>query len=248
MQIKDYKAPENCLAGHIILITGAGDGIGKTLALNCASQGATVVLLGRTIKKLESVYDEIETNGGPQPAIYPMNLEGATINDYDELASKLESEFGKLDGLVHNAGLLGELTTIQQTDFETWMRVMQVNLNGPFLMTQSLLPLLKKANAATIIFTSSSVGRKGRAHWGAYAVSKFATEGLSQILADELQTNTTIRVNAINPGKTRTHMRAEAYPAEDPLTLPSPQSIMPAYLYLLCSESQGITGQSFDAQ
>lgn len=244
----DYQAPSNLLEDRIILVTGAGDGIGREAALAFARHGATVVLLGRTIAKLEKVYDEIEALGGPQPAIFPLNLEGATLKDYHDMAETLDKEFGRLDGLLHNAGLLGRITPFEQYNPELWEQVMQVNINGPIWMTQALLPLLKSSRDASVVFTSSSVGRKGRAFWGAYAVSKFATEGFVEVLADELEHLGTIRVNSLNPGATRTRMRANAYPGEDPETLRSAAEIMPTYLWLMGPDSKGQNGQRFDAQ
>ncbi|MCP5160389.1 MAG: YciK family oxidoreductase [Hahellaceae bacterium] len=247
--MQDYQAPAELLKNRIILVTGAGDGIGRAAAKTFAAYGATVLLVGRTIKKLEAVYDEIEAAGHPQPAICPINLEGATSKDYDDLANTIQQEFGRLDGLLHNAGQLGTLTPIEQYDTETWNKLLQVNLTAPFLMTQALIPLLRESGDASVIFTSSSVGRKARAYWGAYAVSKFGTEGLMQVLADELDDeHNNIRVNSINPGATRTNMRAHAYPAENPIHNPTPEQIMPVYLYLMGSDSQGVTGQMFDAQ
>lgn len=243
-----YQAPADLLKGKVILVTGAGSGIGRTTALTYASHGATVILLGRNIEKLEAVYDEIEVNQWPQPAIYPMNLEGAGDNDYIQLAETLEKEFGQLDGLLHNAGLLGELKPISQFPTQSWLDILQVNLNAPFMMTRELLPLLRQSGAASIIFTSSGVGHKGRAHWGAYSVSKFATEGLMQILADEEDGVSSVRVNTINPGGTRTSMRASAFPGEDPHSLPTPEDIMPVYLYLMGSESLNVSGRAFHAQ
>ncbi|OUS04787.1 YciK family oxidoreductase [Gammaproteobacteria bacterium 54_18_T64] len=245
---KSYQPPKQCLQDRVILITGAGSGIGRTAALSCAAQGATVILLGRTVEKLEAVYDEIEQAGSPTPAIYPLCLEGASEQDYQTLATTVEQEFGPLHGLLHNAGLLGQRTTIANYQAQIWQQVMQVNLNAQFLLTKSLLPVMKTADDAAILFTSSGVGRQGRPFWGAYAVSKFATEGLAQVLAGELDEVSNIRVNCLNPGATRTPMRAVAYPAEDPGTLFSPEQIMPAYLYLLGPDSKGISGQSFDAQ
>lgn len=244
----DYQAPSSLLEDRIILVTGAGDGIGREAALAYARHGATVVLLGRTIAKLEKVYDEIEAFGGPQPAIFPLNLEGATLKDYHDMAETLDKEFGRLDGLLHNAGLLGRITPFEQYNPELWEQVMQVNINGPIWMTQALLPLLKSSRDASVVFTSSSVGRKGRAFWGAYAVSKFATEGFVEVLADELEHLGTIRVNSLNPGATRTKMRANAYPGEDPATLRSAAEIMPTYLWLMGPDSHGHNGQRFDAQ
>ena len=244
----EYKSSPDLLQGRTILITGAGSGIGRSAALTFARYGATVILLGRTTSKLESVYDEIEENGWPKPAIYPMNLEGAAENEYIQLAETIEQEFGKLDGLLHNAGLLGELKPIGQYPTETWLQLMQVNLNAPFVMTRELLPLLREAESASVIFTSSGVGHKGRANWGAYSVSKFATEGLMQVLADEEQGVSNVRFNTINPGGTRTAMRASAYPAENPESRPTPEDIMPVYLYLMGSDSKEVSGQAFHAQ
>ncbi len=243
----EYTPPPALLAERVILITGAGDGIGRAAAKSFAAHGATVILLGRTISKLEAVYDEIEQAGHPQPAIYPMNLETATPNDYENLANTLETEFKRLDGLLHNAGILGTLTPLEHYDINLWYQVMQVNLNAPFLLTQACLGLMKRAKDASIVFTSSSVGRKGKAYWGAYSVSKFATEGFMQILADELEVNTAIRVNSINPGATRTAMRTAAYPGEDYKTLPLPETIMPLYLYLMGPESSEVNGQALNA-
>ncbi|MBI2380883.1 MAG: YciK family oxidoreductase [Gammaproteobacteria bacterium] len=243
-----YHARNDLLKDRVILVTGAGDGIGKAAALSFAAHGATVVLLGKTVKKLEKVYDEIVAAGGPQPAIYPMNLEGSGPEHYAELAATLDREFGRLDGLVHNAAWLGSITPIEHYPADQWLRVLHINLNAPFLMTQALLPVLKKSDSASVLFTSSGVGRKGRAYWGAYAVSKFGIEGLAQVLADELENNTAIRVNCINPGATRTQMRAIAFPGEDPQTLPTPADIMPAYLYLMGADSRETRGQSLDAR
>ncbi len=244
----EYNAPQDLLKDRVILITGAGEGIGRAAAKTMASHGATVIIAGRTTKKLEDLYDEIEQSGAPQPAIIPINLEGAQPHDYDELAATIEKEFGRLDGLVHNAAQLGVLTPIENYDPSIWNQVMQVNINAPFMLTQAMIPLLRLSEDASILFTSSSVGRKGRAYWGAYSVSKFATEGLMQTLADELEDTSKIRVNCVNPGATRTNMRATAFPGENPYTLASPDEIMPVYLYLLGPDSKAINGQSLNAQ
>lgn len=245
----EYQAPADLLKDRIILVTGAGDGIGRAAALSYAQHGATVILLGRTIGKLEKVYDEIEALGAPQPAIIPLNLEGAVAQDYAAVADSIEENFGRLDGLLHNASILGQRTPVVQFEPEVWLQVMQVNLNGPFMLTQAMIPLLQKSQDASIIFTSSSVGRKARAYWGAYAVSKFGTEGLMQLVADELDTpSSSVRANSVNPGATRTSMRAFAYPAENPFDNPAPEEIMPVYLYLMGPDSKGVTGQAFDAQ
>jgi NAD(P)-dependent dehydrogenase (short-subunit alcohol dehydrogenase family) len=245
---KTYKYPDNLLRDRIILITGASDGIGKALAVECARLGAQVILHGRNVKKLEHVYDQITSiDGAPRPSIAVLDLASANAESYTTLAKSIEDEFGRLDGLVHNAGILGDRFSIEQYDAVTWQRVMHVNVTAAFALTQVLLPLLQKSGDASIIFTSSGVGRQGKAFWGAYSVSKFATEGLSQVLAEEHR-HTALRVNCINPGATRTDMRLAAYPAEDRDALHTPQQILPAYIYLLGPDSQGVTAESIDAQ
>ena len=244
----DYQAPENLLEGRNILVTGAGDGIGKAVAKTYAASGATVILAGRTVSKLEAVYDQIEADGGPQPAIYPVDFANAGLGDYNHLAETVEKELGSLQGIVFNASELGQRTPISQYDPETWETVMRVNLNSQFMITQQLLPLMEQQSDASIILTSSGVGRKGRAYWGAYAVSKFATEGFMETLADELDGTSNVRVNCLNPGATRTRMRRKAYPAEDPQNLKTPDQIMPLYLFLMGSDGKGINGRSIDCQ
>ncbi|WP_295871114.1 YciK family oxidoreductase [uncultured Zhongshania sp.] len=244
----EYIAAPQCLQNKIILVTGAGDGIGRAAALSYAQHGATVILLGRTVEKLEAVYDEIEAAAYPQAAIYPLHLRGAVMKDYEELANTIEREFGRLDGLLHNAGVLGQRRTLAQTTIDSWDEVLHVNLSAPFMMTQALLPMLAAAENASIILTSSSVGRKGRAFWGAYAISKFGTEGMMQILADEEFDLNNTRVNSINPGATQTVMRRTAYPGENPQDNPLPEVIMPLYLYLMSDDSKAVNGQQFDAQ
>jgi NAD(P)-dependent dehydrogenase (short-subunit alcohol dehydrogenase family) len=243
-----YSAPPDLLAGRTVMVTGAGDGIGRAAALAYAAHGATVILLGRTVEKLEAVYDAIEAAGGAQPAIFPMDLASAAESDYAGLAGAVGETFGRLDGLLHNAGVLGERRPIENTTWKAWEQVMQVNVNAAFLLTRAMLPLLQAAPRASLLFTSSGVGRKGRAYWGAYAVSKFATEGLMQVLADELENTSEVRVNSLNPGATNTAMRRAAYPGEEPTANPSPEAIMPAYLYLMGDDSLGLHGRALDAQ
>lgn len=243
-----YSARPDLLKDRVILITGAGRGIGAAAAKAFAAHGATVLLLGKTEASLNAVYDEIEAAGHPQPAVIPFNLETAQPHQYDELAATLETEFGRVDGILHNASILGPRTPIEQLSGDNFMRVMQVNVNAMFMLTSTLLPLLKLSKDASVVFTSSSVGRKGRAYWGAYAVSKFATEGLMQVLADEVDGIASVRSNSVNPGATRTDMRAQAYPGENPDNNPEPAEIMPVYLYLMGPDSAGVNGQAFDAQ
>lgn len=245
---RSYTYADDVLRDRIILITGASDGIGRALALHAAGLGARVILHGRNAGKLEKVYDEIEAiEAAPRPSIALLDLVSANSESYTSLADSIDNEFGRLDGLVLNASMLGELSPLDLYDAVLWQQVMHVNVTSAFAMVQVLLPALKISDDASVIFTSSGVGRTGRAFWGAYAVSKFATEGLSQVLADE-QRHQNIRSNCINPGPTRTGMRLQAYPAEDRQKLKGPEDILAAYIYLLGPDSRGVTGQSFDAQ
>jgi len=246
--INAYQAPAQCLNDRIILITGAGDGIGAAVAKSCAEHGATVILVGKTVAKLERVYDDIMNAGGPQPAIIPVDLAGASPADYSNIADLIDKEFGRLDGLLHNAAQLGARMPFEQYDHKLWNKVMQVNLNAPFLLTQACLPLLRKSADASVIFTSADVGRHGRAYWGAYAIANAAIENMMQILADELETNTAIRVNSIDPGPVRTAMRRAAFPGEDFETLNTPADIVNGYLYLFGADSKGQNGQQFSLQ
>jgi NAD(P)-dependent dehydrogenase (short-subunit alcohol dehydrogenase family) len=245
---RDYTYSQDVLRDRIILITGASDGIGRVLAVHAAGLGTQVILHGRNVEKLEKVYDEIAAiEGAPRPSIAVIDLATANSDAYQSLADSLEAEFGRLDGLVHNASILGDRFSIEQYDAAQWQQVMHVNVTAGFALTQVCLPMLLKSKDASIIFTSSGVGREGRAHWGAYAVSKFATEGLSQVLAAEHE-HSDLRVNCVNPGGTRTNMRLAAFPGEDRDKLKRPEEILPTYIYLLGPDSQGITGQSLDAQ
>lgn len=234
-------------AGRVILVTGAGEGIGQALALALARQGATVALLGRTQRKLERSYDRIVADGGPTPALLPFNLETAAAPEYDALHDALEREFGRLDGLAHVAGILGTLSPIEHYDVPTWCKVLHVNLTAPFILTRTLLPLLKRSADASIVFTSSNLAREGRAYWGAYCASKWGVEGLMQVLAQESE-QSRIRVNSVNPGRVRTAMRRQAYPAEDPGRLPEPAAVVGPFVYLLGPASQGVNGMSFDCR
>ena len=230
------------------MVTGAGAGIGRAVALALAAAGAEVILLGRTVRKLEAVHAEIEKLGAPEASIVPLDLERALAADYEAVAAAIDKRYARLDGLLHNAALLGTLTPIEQYEVPTFMRVMHVNVTAEFVLTQQLLPLLRASNDAAMLFTSSGVGNRGRAYWGTYSISKFAVEGMAQVLAHELEGTSRVRVNVIDPGKVRTTMRRAAYPSEAPESLPAPESLTGAYLALLGPASAGITGQRFRLQ
>jgi len=238
-----YQYVPDLLADRVILVTGASDGIGKALARHAANLGARVILHGRDQSKLEAVYVE----GTARPSIALMDLLSADGPAYTSLAQSVEEEFGRLDGLVHNASMLGKLTPIEQYDPGEWQQVLHVNLTAPFVLTQTLMPLIRQSTDPSVIFTTSGVGRVGKAFWGAYSVSKFGTEALMQILANE-NAHTTARFNCINPGPVRTKMRLAAYPAEDRDALKRPDEILATYVYLLGPDSKGITGESLDCQ
>lgn len=236
------------LAGRVIAITGATGGIGRALSLACLREGAEVVLLARSETKLKSLHNECEALAPGRALMAVLDLEKAVAQDYDRIAAAIMERYGRLDGLVHCAALLGTLTPIDQYDVPTWCRVMHVNVTAAFALTQVLLPALRASADASVIFTSSGVGRRGKAYWGAYAVSKFAGEGLMQVLADELQGNSHVRVNSINPGRARTVMRRQAFPSEDIQSLPLPETLLGPFIRLLGPEGKGITGQALDSQ
>lgn len=243
-----FTAAAGSLHGRVIMITGASGGLGRALCLECARAGASVILSGRNGAKLDGIYDEIEALGAPQPAIAKLDLATATAVEYDHLAKTIAEKFGRLDGLVHAAALLGDRTPLEHYDVPTWCRVLHVNLTAPFILTQVLLPSLRKSTDASVIFVSSGVVKNPRPFWGAYAVSKSGLESVRSMLGQELDSETNIRVNSINPGRMRTGMRAAAYPAEDPNTLPSPVSVAGSFLYLLGPHGRGIDGEYFDAR
>ena len=243
-----YSPPKDLLAGRTLLITGASDGIGRVCATTFAEYGADLILLGRSQEKLEQLFDELEAKYPGKATIQPMAFSTANADDYTALGESLTESFPVLDGLLHNAGLLGTLCPIEHYPGAEWEKLVKVNLDATFFLTKAAMPSLQRSGDGRLLFTSSSVGRKGRAYWGAYAITKFAVEGLMQTMADELGSTSKIRVNSLNPGATRTAMRQTAYPAEDPNTLPEPEALMAVYLYLMGPDSNSIHGQTIDAQ
>ncbi len=254
-----WQPAAGLLAGKVIAITGAGAGIGRAAARAFAAHGATVLLLGRTLGKLEAVYDEIVAAGHPEPVIQTVNLAGVTAEDCQQLAIAIDAGFDRLDGLLHNASVLGPRVPLAGYDPLAWHEVMATNLNSNFLLTQALLPLLeasgRQAHAGAsqlssplVLFTGSGAGLRPRAYWGAYAVAKAGVEALMKVLADESENISPVRFASINPGGTRTAMRAAAVPGEDPSTLPTPEDLMPLYLWLFGASDKAIHGQSISAR
>ncbi len=242
-----YQPQHDLLLGRTILVTGATDGIGREAAHTYSRYSAKVVLTGRDSEKLRQTEAAIRAEGGMVAGSFLFDLATATPERCLEFAHQVEQVAPLLDGVLHNAGALGDIAPMVEQSAQTWLHVMDINVNATFFLTQALLPLLLKSEAGSLVFTSSSVGRQGRANWGAYAVSKFATEGMMQVLADEYK-HTGLRVNCINPGGTRTKMRASAFPEEDPEKLKTPADLMPLYLWLMGDDSRRKTGMSFDAQ
>jgi NAD(P)-dependent dehydrogenase (short-subunit alcohol dehydrogenase family) len=241
---RHYRPVPDDLAGRVVMVTGATAGIGRAVARELVRGGATVILHGRNEKALEALYQELKPLG-PEPSVAQIDLERAQGPQYQALTTEIESRYGRLDGLLHNAAILGDRSPIEHYDIGVWQRVLLVDLTAPFILTRCMLPLLRSSADASVLFTTSSVGQRGRAYWGAYAVAKAGTERLAEVLADELE-STAIRVNVINPGRTRTRMRARAYPAENPASVPAPENVTPAYLYLLGGAGRGVRGQRLD--
>jgi NAD(P)-dependent dehydrogenase (short-subunit alcohol dehydrogenase family) len=236
--------PAGKLSGKVALVTGSSRGIGRAVALAYAAEGAKVFLCARDEAELERAAGEIRAAGGAA-AFAALDL--ARDSAGERLVREVEHRYGALDVLVNNAGILGPRAPIATYPIDAWEEVIHINVTSTFAVTQAALRLMMARRQGSIINISSGVGRIGKARWGAYAVSKFAVEGLTQVLADELK-DWNIRANAVNPGGTRTAMRAEAYPEEDPGTLPTAEEITPVFIYLASEQSAAITGQSLDAR
>ena len=237
-----YQIKEGELKGKVILVTGANRGFGLAMTMDLSKAGATVIMLGRDLGSLEYAYDAVIDKGFQEPILYPLDLEGATPENYQSLQDDIFNQFEKLDGLIHNAAILGTMMPVDQYDIKLWYSTLQINLNGPFMLTQFLIPLLNKSDDARILFLSAEQGREAKAYWGAYGVSKFAVEGFAKTLSEELE-KTNIRVNTLDPGVMRTEMRRATYPAEDTTKNPSPESKSPAIVYLMLPVSTKYNGK-----
>ena len=239
--------PQRSLNAKNILITGAAGRLGQVASKTCAKSGASVILLDKNLAELEKLYDDILTSGSHEPALYPMDLEGATENDYLNLAKIIKSEFGVLHGLVHHAVKFTVLGPIDGINCQSWHSILNVNLNAPFLLTRAVLPLLRAADNASVVFTSDSAARTAKAYWGIYGISKIAVEAFAEILADELESAGIVRVNTLVPGPIDSPIRRRAFPAENRQNLAAAESLEKLYIYLLSSASCGKTGQVFEA-
>lgn len=239
-EITQYQPPMGLLKDRVILITGAGDGIGKALAKDCAEFGATVVLLDKTVSKLERVYDEIVEAGAPEPAIYPMDLSGATWEDYQAMAKNIEEQLGQLNGIVHNAGSVPNLMPFPHIQPQQYQEIMTINLHAPFLITQACLTLLRQSEDPCVVF---STHESNKAYWGAFGIAKSGMDGLLDILAHEFDIeNRPLRVNGVDAGVVNTNMRRMIYPGEVLSELPQPKDVTMPYLFFLGPDSKGVTG------
>jgi NAD(P)-dependent dehydrogenase (short-subunit alcohol dehydrogenase family) len=240
--------PPAALCERVVLITGASGGLGRALALACAAGGATVILHGRVVRKLEALYDEIVAAQHPEPIILPLDLATAKAEEFANVASALQAQTGRLDAIVHTAVLLGTLGPIEHQAFDAWVATMRVDLLAPFGLTRALLPLLRTAPDASVVFTLDTRGQDPKAYWGGYAVAKAGLSALLTILADEWESTPSLRVNGVVPGPMRSPLRAQTHPGDDIMRLPPPEALAPLYMYLLAGQPKGESGGVIDAQ
>lgn len=241
------KGRGGCLSGRAVLVTGAGDGIGRAAALTFARYGAEVILLGKTVAPLEATFDDIVREGAVEPAIYPLDLALAQARDYADLARHIRTQIGHLDGLLHNAAVLELLTPLEFHPQAVWEATMRANVTAPFLLTQACLSLLKAAPDAALVFTSDECAVRPKAYWGAYGVSKAAVDNLALMWAQELD-QTTVRVHVIDPGAVRTDMRLRTHPGAPASACPSPEALMPTYLHIMSAAGKESRGARLLAQ
>ncbi len=244
----NYTAPHQHLQNRVILVTGAGQGIGRIAAIAFAAQGATVILLGRKQSKLEEVYDEIVAAGNPQPVIFPLDLAKAGEAEFKAMAEGIHQQLGRLDGILHNAARFDNLSPLEIQNAEQMNGMLKVNVLAPFLITKYCLPMLKRSPDASVVFTSTTAAHRPAAFWGAHAVSKRAAETMAGIWAEEMTTFPNLRFNIVIPGAVQTPQRHKSHPGELIENLPDAVSIMPLYLYLMGHDSTGVNGQVFEAQ
>ena len=242
--MKDYQAPPGLLKNKVILVTGAGQGLGRVAALTYAAHGASVILHGRNVKKLETVYDEIEKAGHPQAAIFALDLNKASDHDFEAYAQAIKLQLGRLDGILHNAAQFYSLTPLETQTLEQWLAMLRVNLAAPFALNRACFPLLKKSADASVILTSESHGHAPAAYWGGFATSKAGVEVLAKIASQEWEIWPNLRINALVPGPVNTSQRAKTHPGELKDALPRPEDLMPFYLYLMGGDSRGVSGQT----
>jgi NAD(P)-dependent dehydrogenase (short-subunit alcohol dehydrogenase family) len=244
--LRTYQPPDNSLSGRTLLITGSGQGLGRTIALGAARLGASIILHGRNTQKLEHVYDEILGSCANEPIILPMDFATATDHDFDQMAGAIESQLGTLDAVVHCAAQLLSPAPIEQQHLEAWTQTLRVNLAAPMALTRACAKLLRASKDASVIFTGETHGLHPAAFWGGFAAAKSALVTLTQILAQEWAHLESPRVNMIVPGKIDSPQRKTSHPGEHPSERATLESVLPAYLYLLGADSRGVSGRIFE--
>ena len=245
IDLKQYQPRPDLLKERVILITGAGKGIGRVAALTFARHAATVILHGRDVSRLEAVYDEIEAAGGPQPTILPLDLSTARDRDFENLALAIESQLKRLDGIVHNASHFTHLGPLDDQRLDEWLELLRVNLAAPFALTRACTYLLRAAPDASVILTSETHAVKPAAYWGGLAVSKSGLSALTTIQAQEWERFPNLRINVIVPGKVDSPLRNRTHPGEARDSRMPIEDLMPTYLYLAGQDSRGVSGQTF---
>jgi len=245
MNITDFDVSKTSinsdkLKKHVYLITGAAGAVGSALALALGTAGATTILVDRNSKGLDVTYDQITDAGGAEPIKLELDLASAGMPQYEEMAELIRKEFGRMDGIIHCAVETGTLTPLQQYSMDMLNKTLLVNLSAPYMLTRCCLDLLREADDACVIFSSTDVARQAKAYWGGYSISGYAMEGLAQIWADELETNTAVRINTLDTGPVKSLLRARIFPGEDPASLPLANSVVPGYLHLLTSDLNGV--------
>ena len=246
--MKDYIPRPDLLADRVILVTGASSGLGRAASLAYARHGATVALLARDADKLEAVYDEIVAAGCPEPAMFPYDLAAADDRSLETLAGTIAHHLKRLDGVLHSAHQFYNLTPLELQTLEQWQTLMRVNLIAPFALTRACLPLLRQSPDASVVFTGESHGHHPVAYWGGYAVAKSGLETLTRIWSDELGQDASLRINTLIPGQVATTLRARTHPGLAPETVPSIDTLMPCYLYLMGENSRTVRGQIIECQ
>lgn len=242
----NYQPQPDCLKGRVILVTGAGSGLGREAAIAYARHGATVALLGRNEKKLDAIYDEILAIGGPEPAMFPFDLEASDDSGFERLAGTISYHLKRLDGILHSAASFFLLTPLNQQTLAQWNTLLKVNLAAPFALTRACLPMLEASPDASVIFTGETHGHNPAAYWGGYAVSKSGLEALTTIFSQELERLPNIRINTLIPGPVNSPLRRKTHPGEDPGSLPQPADLLPWYLWLMGPDSRDIRGKTIE--
>jgi NAD(P)-dependent dehydrogenase (short-subunit alcohol dehydrogenase family) len=248
IDFRNYRPKPDLLKGRVILVTGSGRGIGRAAALAFAAHGATLILHGRDVSKLEALYDEIEAAGGAQPTILPLDLASARDRDFENLALAIESQLGRLDGILHNASHFDHLGPLDQQHLDQWLLSLRVNLAAPFALTRACTYLLKAAPDASVLLTAETHALQPKAYWGSLAVAKSGLPALAKIQAQEWDTQPHMRINVLVPGTVDSPQRRQTHPGEARASRATPEQLMPAYLYLLGPDSRGVSGQIVYAQ